>query len=367
LTTPQPTNLTRRGVALVVGNAAYRVGRLRNPVNDATAVADRLRQLGFEVMLMRNASLREMEEAIDQLSRRLRQGLPGLFYFAGHGVQIAAENYLIPLGARIDRQQDVRYEAMPVGRVLGAMEDARNVLNIVILDACRNNPFARRWRSAQRGLALVQAASGSLIAYATAPGKVTADGRGRNSVYTHHLLRHMTTPGLSIEQVFKQVRIAVMEETDGQQTPWESSSLTVDFHLVPPTSGNSSLTALSSASSTPNRPDPEATMWALVEQSSRLEDFIVFLRAFPYGRFALPARLRLQQLQRQTKSVPLQDAAGIESGTRVAVGLHPTTARPEVSWPKTSHNSIGMEFVLIPAGTFTPHGAEQPALLYGEV
>ncbi|MEE8292282.1 MAG: caspase family protein, partial [Candidatus Tectomicrobia bacterium] len=163
--TARPVSPPRR-IALVIGNAAYASAPLRNPVNDATDIAATLRQLTFDVTLLRDADFQRMEDALTTFSRQLRQGGTGLFYFAGHGVQVRGENYLIPLGARLDREQDVRYKALPVGQVLGAMEDAANGFNIVILDACRNNPFARRWRSSQRGLAVVQVAGGSLIAYA---------------------------------------------------------------------------------------------------------------------------------------------------------------------------------------------------------
>ena len=223
-----------RRTALVIGNAAYgEVGVLRNPVNDATDMDAALRQLGFAVTLLRDADLRTMQEAIETFLRQLRQGGAGLFYFAGHGMQVHGENYLIPLRARINREQDAPYEAVPVGRILGGMEDANNQLNLLILDACRDNPYARQWRSSQRGLAVTQAARGSLIAYSTAPGAVASDGSERNGVYTSYLLKHLSTPGLSVEQMFKKVRGGVVEATKGKQTPWESSSLIGDFTFVP--------------------------------------------------------------------------------------------------------------------------------------
>ena len=178
-----------RRMALVMGNAAYEIGPLRNPVNDATDIATTLQQLSFQVTLLRDADLRTMLEGVDAFSRQLRQGGIGLFYFAGHGLQVSGENYLIPVRARINREQDVPYEAVPVGRILGSMEDAANGFNILILDACRDNPFARQWRSSQRGLAVTQAVAGSLIAYATAPGAVAVDGSGRNGLYTTYVLR----------------------------------------------------------------------------------------------------------------------------------------------------------------------------------
>ena len=219
--------------ALVIGNAAYAEGRLTNPTNDANAMAAMLQEMGFQVNLLRDADLRTMDEAVNTFSKQLRQGGVGLFYFAGHGMQVQGENFLLPLGARIEREQDVKYAALPVGRVLGAMEDSGNNLNIIILDACRNNPLARSFRSSQAGLAQVQAVTGSLIAYATAPGSVAADGMGNNGVYTSHLLKNMRRPDLPVEQVFKNVRVDVMKETNGKQTPWESSSLTGNFTFVP--------------------------------------------------------------------------------------------------------------------------------------
>src|SRR5262245_26503502 len=213
------TARAERRTALVMGNAAYEMGLLRNPVHDASDMATALRQLGFEVTLLRDTARRPMVEAIDLFSRQLRQGGVGVFYFAGHGVQVGGENYLIPVDARIGREQDVPYDAVPVGRILGGLEDADNQLNILILDACRDNAFARQWRSSQRGLAVIQAARGSLIAYATAPGANTDDGDGRNGLYTTYLLRHITTPGLSVEHFFKKVRREVMKATKGKQIP----------------------------------------------------------------------------------------------------------------------------------------------------
>ena len=231
--TPVSAQVTGRRMALVIGNASYDVGPLKNPVNDATDMAAALQRLGFTVTRRLNANQAEMESVIEAFGQQLRQGGVGLFYFAGHGLQVGGENFLVPVGARINREHDVKIAAVHVGRVLGAMEDAKNDLNIVVLDACRNNPFGRGFRNQAQGLAPVDAARGSLIAYATAPGSVASDGSSRNGLYTEHLLRYMMTPGLSVEQMFKQVRIGVGQMTNRQQTPWESSSLTGDFYFVP--------------------------------------------------------------------------------------------------------------------------------------
>lgn len=215
--------------ALVIGNSNYDVSPLKNPVHDANDLSEILKANGFDVILRLDATDRQMKEAVREFGNRLGQGGVGLFYYAGHGMQVKGRNYLIPIGSSVTTQSDVEFESMDAARVLGKMEDAGTAINLVILDACRNNPFSRSFRSAGGGLARMDAPTGSLIAYATAPGSVAADGNGRNGVYTKHLLRNLGKPGLKIERVFKNVRVAVLEETEQQQTPWESSSLTGDF------------------------------------------------------------------------------------------------------------------------------------------
>lgn len=218
--------------ALVIGNNAYQTAPLKNPVNDAEDMSRVLSELGFQVILHKNVDRRVMEDAIRGFGRQLRNGGVGLFYFAGHGIQLEGQNYLIPINARIESESDVKYEAVDAGLVLGKMEDAKNQLNIIILDACRNNPYARRFRSENMGLARMDAPTGSLIVYATAPGEVAADGPERNGVFTRHLLKHMQTPNLPVEQVLKRVRIDVAAETKQRQIPWEASSLMGDFFFV---------------------------------------------------------------------------------------------------------------------------------------
>ena len=225
------TNATDR-VALVIGNGSYKSAPLKNPVNDARDMATVLKKSGFIVTLKMNATKKEMENSVREFGRTLRKGGVGLFYYAGHGMQLKGRNYLIPINALIESESDVEYESLDAGRVLGKMEDAGNDMNIVIFDACRNNPFARSFRSSTPGLARMDAPTGSLIAYATAPGNLAADGDGRNGVYTKHLIRNMKKSGLTIEQVFKNVRVAVLSETGNKQTPWEASSLTGNFYFT---------------------------------------------------------------------------------------------------------------------------------------
>lgn len=223
---------TEQRTALVIGNGAYKSGRLKNPTNDAMDIAAALQKAGFTVILKKNASLKEMEEAIESFGNRLKRGGVGLFYFAGHGVQVSGINYLIPIGAKINKESDVKYEAVDVNRILDEMANANNGLNIVMLDACRDNPYARRFRNAARGLAIVSTApTGTFISYSTAAGQVARDGEGRNSPYTNALLQYMKEPGVPIGKVFMKVRQKLRKDTG--QVPWELSSLEGDFYFIP--------------------------------------------------------------------------------------------------------------------------------------
>lgn len=224
----------QRRIALVIGNANYQnEGRLSNPLNDAQDMAATLEGLGFDVLLVTDATLRQMHTALDQFYERLMRGGAGLFYYAGHGLQYEGENYLVPVDAQLEVGQDIPYETLALGQVMGRMEASRNRLNLVILDACRNNPFTRSVRSSASGLAQVSTARGMFIAYATDPNNVALDGTGRNGTFTGALLNHIQTPGLPVELVFKRVRADVSAATSLQQTPWTSSSLVGDFYFNP--------------------------------------------------------------------------------------------------------------------------------------
>lgn len=221
-------------IALVIGNADYVHGNiLNNPINDAMSFAAALENLGFTVMNFLNADQKEMKMAIDEFGQKLPGYHVGLFYFAGHGMQVNGVNYLIPVDANLRIQQDVEYDCVDVGRLLGKMEGAGTSTNIVILDACRDNPFERSWsgRSGDRGkgLAFMNAPSGSIIAYATSPGKTASDGTGKHGLYTEALLQFIDVPGLPIEEFFKNVRTVVEIRSNKAQIPWESTSLKGNF------------------------------------------------------------------------------------------------------------------------------------------
>ena len=217
-------------VALVIGNGTYSssLGPLKNPPNDARLVSETLKSLGFDVIEKVNADQKDMKIAVRDFSRKLsdssKKQAVGLFYYAGHGIQVAGQNYLIPVGAKIESEADVDLESINANSVLMAMEAARANYNFVILDACRNNPIAKTSRSAERGLARMTTTMGSLIAYSTAPGSVALDGDGKNSPYTAALVEAMKKD-LPVEKMFREIRTSVIAKTNNKQTPWESSSL----------------------------------------------------------------------------------------------------------------------------------------------
>jgi hypothetical protein len=225
-------------IALVIGNSTYSSGSLPNPANDARMIGETLKGLGFEVIPRTNADQTTMKRAIQEFGARLEKAGPGavgLFYYAGHGVQLNGKNYLIPTTAQIEREGDVEIEAVSADWVIEQMRYARNRLNIMILDACRNNPFIHNNRSlGGNGLATIEAPAGILIAYSTAPGSVATDGSGRDSPYAEALSHAMRDLHEPVEQVFKHVRVGVMDATSGNQVPWESSSLTGDFYFAGP-------------------------------------------------------------------------------------------------------------------------------------
>jgi len=217
--------------ALVIGNGRYGAASLKNPGNDAVDMARALEDLGFEVIAKVDAGHEEMGAAIEAFHQNLKTARVGFFYYAGHGMQIDGTNYLLPVDTRIMSSADIRYRAIQLDWILGKMEDSGSKVNIVVLDACRDNPF-RGLRGAGSGLAPVQSVRGSFIAYATSPGSVARDGTGRNGIYTTHLLKNIKRPGLTIEEMFREVRKGVAFDTNDDQIPWDSSSLMGVFYMA---------------------------------------------------------------------------------------------------------------------------------------
>ena len=296
-------------LALVIGNSNYASQKLENPQHDARLMAQTLESRGFDVDLRIDANSRELERAIVEFGRKLGNSTPdtvGLFYYAGHGVQAGGENYLVPVDANIQDELDLQIEAVPASTMLKGLELAGNRLNIVILDACRNNPFRASTRSGAAGLARMDAPSGTLIAYSTAPGRVAVDGNGRYSPYTRALAGAMQDQGVTVEEVFKRVRINVMDQTNGRQVPWESSSLTGDFYFTPneaqevatptpepvPTPPTTSANAGASA---------ELLYWQTIKDSRNIAAYESYLDRYPLGSFAPLAEIRIEELRREEK------------------------------------------------------------------
>ena len=221
-------------VAFIVGNSNYQnVSILQNPTNDSVDISYALKRCKFEIISLQNADYKTMRKGIEDFSHQMKKNGVALFYYAGHAVQVKGHNYLIPVDAEIKREYQLDTQCIKVNEILGAMEYAQNRMNIIILDACRDNPFRSLSRSAKGGLARIDAGKGTLIVYATAPGKTASDGKDRNGIFTGALIRHVYEP-LEIAKLLRKVRQDVIDMSNGYQVPWESSSLTGEFYFVFP-------------------------------------------------------------------------------------------------------------------------------------
>ncbi|MFQ5623315.1 MAG: caspase domain-containing protein [Paracoccaceae bacterium] len=284
-------------IALVIGNSKYQyVVSLDNPVSDANLVSKSLEQVGFEVTLLTDSDQRGMKRGIADFGRKLRKAGPdatALFYYAGHGVQSQGNNYLLPVDSEIQDEADLDLVGVEADWVLRQLFSARNRTSIIILDACRNNPFATQIGFNDRGLAEMKAPTGSFIAYATAPGDVALDGTGANSPFSESLAEGILAEGRPIEQMFKQVRISVRQQTGGAQTPWDSSSLTGDFFFRP-------------AAPMSNEELAELQLWNSVKESRDPVQLMLFLRSYPAGKFETEARQLLGQVMEAELNAPLR-------------------------------------------------------------
>jgi formylglycine-generating enzyme required for sulfatase activity len=276
--------------ALVIGNADYTSAPLANPVNDARDMAAKLTQRGFRVTRLLNATHRQMEEAVQAFTKQLGgEGAVGLFYFAGHGIEIRGQNYLLPVDADIRTEADVRWETLNAGKLLDKMATAENGVNLVILDACRDNPFSRSFRSLSRGLADMNPAQGTLVFYATQPRNTAADGDGGNGTFTKHLLRVMDKPGVEVKSAFHQVAMAVNEETKAAQTPWTEGMILGLFYFIPPQQG----------------PDqPELLLWQSMQGCGTAACYQAYLDAYPKGRFTAGAQALIAKLRPSPPVLP---------------------------------------------------------------
>jgi Caspase domain len=284
-----PVGLTgpEQRIALVIGNSNYRnVAQLPNPANDARAVAQLLNTAGFEVISATDLSHNQMIQVMQDFSGKVAGSGPNtvaMVYYAGHGVQLAGENYLVPVDARISSEPDLVNGSVRLVDVMATLEAIPSRMRIVILDACRNNPFPSV-SDAGRGLAIVDAPNGSIVGYSTAPGTEALDGAGSHSPYTDAFLRLAHEKNLPIEQLFKRIRLAVNDTTDGRQTPWESSSLTSDFYFfgdtaVAATRAPAQVRTAYAAENLPSRAVRQAYDYVLAENS--VENYQEFIRLYP--------------------------------------------------------------------------------------
>jgi hypothetical protein len=279
-------------VGLVIGNSRYGASPLRNPVNDAKAIAESLSSLGFSIDVLLDAGLKEMAAAIKTYGTRVaNEKAVGLFYYAGHGAQLAWRNFLIPVDAAIEHLEDLPKQCVELNSLLGALNKAANPMNIIILDACRDNPFGKRVLTEQKGLSQFDAPPSSLLAYATAPGNTASDGQGANGLFTENLLREMRVPEAKLEDVFKRVRLNVRLQSSGQQVPWESTSLEDDFYFVPQGKARKE-----SEDEQKRRFDEEQSVWGKAENASSVLPLEEYLRKYPNGNFSQLAQARLDKL-----------------------------------------------------------------------
>lgn len=283
-----------RRVALVIGNSTYKNAPvLPNTVNDAQDMVEALRKVGFEVVDGVNLDKRGMDAVLTRFARLAQDADAVMFYYAGHGFQFNGENYLVPVEARVDDEIAVQYETTRLNDVITALGFAKGV-KIMVLDACRNNPFvnqlakkqATRGFSVGSGLAPIARAQGMVTAYATQANDVAADGAGRNSPFTAALVQEMKQPGLEVATMFRRVQKVVYDATGGKQTPELSLSLLGDFYI--------------------NREETDADIWKRLRGSDNAAEIKAFIQRFPNSFFAVDAKTRLDLIERR----------GLEPGER---------------------------------------------------
>jgi peptidoglycan hydrolase-like protein with peptidoglycan-binding domain len=288
-------------VALVVGAGAYRhVPPLPNAANDASDMAASLRGLGFDVDLVLDPDRTALERAVERFGLATRGAEAALFFYAGHAIEVGGRNWLIPVTAELRTPQQLRFQALEVEAVTEQTQAAAR-FSMIILDACRDNPFRRLWPAASRstagrGLARVSPATGTLVVFSTAPGAVAADGQGRNSPFTAALLRHMPTLGMEVRPMLAEVRRSVREATGGAQVPWEESSLEGAFYFRP-TAAPAAPAPTATPAAPPAAQTSDSLAWQFVLNSRNPADFEVFLEQFPNSVFAPFASNRLAELR----------------------------------------------------------------------
>ncbi len=320
-------------VALLIGNNNYGSTPLRNAANDARDLSEALKELGFQVIVRENASRKDMIDAIREFGTAIDGASTALFFYAGHAMQFKDRNYLIPIDAAMGTEEDVTFFSVEIGQVFDRMDRARTRFNFILLDACRDNPFASSFKVSSSGLAQMSAPSGTMVAYATAPGSVAADGYGRNGIYTKHILQNIKVPDLPAEIMFKRVREGVERETRRLQTPWDSSSLKGDF-VFNATTTRTAAGAPAAGPSADMNLQIEREFWISVRESSRPEDIRAYLDKYPSGNFASLAKNRLDSLVRPARTAsadvpPTARAAQAEAAAAPQAGAETVARAPE--------------------------------------
>ncbi len=300
-------------VALLIGNNEYQRAALENPVNDARAMSDKLKKLGWETILVENGSRDKMYGAFSKFGERIAASRAdaALFFYAGHGMQVKGNNYLIPTDFVMKSEEDLPYQSVDLNALMEKLQANKSTTNIIILDACRDDPFKgarKRSSAASGGLALVDAPVGTMIAFATSPGAVAADGAsGDHGTYTKHLLANIDQPGLKAEDVFKRVRSGVRQETKNQQIPWENSSLEGDLYFAGPGSAGARAPRSEPVRAPANTPATapatdsravELEFWTTVKESGSPASYRAYLERYPNGEFAPLAKVKAAELQR---------------------------------------------------------------------
>ena len=305
--------LAEKRVALVIGNSAYKnISSLANPANDARLMARVLKAQGFEVILGLDLQYRAMKRIIRRYTAKLRKhgrDTVGFIFYAGHGLQVHGTNYLVPVQAEIENEGDVDIETISASSLLFGVSEARNRLNIIVLDACRNNPYRSMFRSSSRGLSTMDAPRGALIAFSTGPGDVAADGSGKNSPFTKALAKSMQMKGLTIERVFKMARRKVYIVSNKRQLPWINSSVLGDFY--PAGQGRKTPQPKTSGAGR----DQDVAFWQDIRGSKDASDYEDYLQQFPKGTFARRAR-RLKKKYEKPPSKSKQKNAALKEGAK---------------------------------------------------